>query len=125
MVVIREGKRQSHRYNVARGVCDGIIPQPAGEAPGGPIMISSGRNRAVDDVMDAYVDWREECIRVWEAYQRWLSAARVDAALAFRAYVAALDGEQRASEVYGRLITALERRVATAPGTATAYRASD
>jgi hypothetical protein len=62
----------------------------------------------IDEAMDAYVDWREECIRVWDAYQRWRSAARADAALAFPAYVAALDREERASEVYARLMRQLD-----------------
>jgi len=79
----------------------------------------------VDEVMDAYVDWRQECMRVWEAYERWLSASRTDAGLAFGAYLAALDCEERASEVYGRLITAVARRDAAAAERATGDRASD
>jgi hypothetical protein len=75
--------------------------------------------------MDAYVDWRQECMRVWEAYERWLSAARADAGLAFPAYLAALDREERASEVYARLITAVARRGPTAAKRATGDRASD
>jgi hypothetical protein len=58
----------------------------------------------VDETIDAYVDWREECTHVWEAYRRWESAVGADAALAFRAYGAALDREARASEVYADLI---------------------
>ena len=58
----------------------------------------------VDETIDAYVDWREECTHVWEACRRWESAEGADAALAFRAYVAALDREERASEVYAELI---------------------
>jgi hypothetical protein len=91
---------------------------------GDPIAINSARNRAVDEVMDAYVEWRQECMRVSEAYQRWASAPRADAALAFRAYVAALDREEMASEVYGRLITTLERQLQNAPTRATGVRTS-
>jgi hypothetical protein len=69
----------------------------------------------VDETMDAYVDWREECTHVGEAYRRWLSAVRADAALAFRAYLAALDREERASQVYADLISRLGRLVAEAP----------
>jgi len=61
----------------------------------------------VDETIDAYVDWREECTHVWEAHRRWQSAVGADAALAFRAYVAALDREERASEVYADLISRL------------------
>ena len=67
----------------------------------------------IDEAMDAYVEWREECARVWDAYEGWLSALKQDAALAFQAYVAALDGEERASEVYAGLISRLDRLVAT------------
>jgi hypothetical protein len=62
----------------------------------------------IDEAMDAYVEWREECARVWDAYHRWLSAVRADAALAFPAYLAALDREERASEVYASLIGRLD-----------------
>jgi hypothetical protein len=91
--------------------------------PGEPIMIRSEQNQAVDEVVDAYVDWRQECITVWEAYQRWRSAARDDGALAFRAYLAALDREERAAEVYGRVLGALEARLRAAPATAARDRA--
>jgi hypothetical protein len=89
--------------------------------------LGSLRRRMVDEAMEAYVEWREECIRVDEAYRGWLSAVRADAALAFPAYVAALDREERASEVYAGVIHRLERLLATstqgdgerpAPGTA-------
>jgi hypothetical protein len=78
-------------------------------------MISSLRRRMVDEAMDAYVDWREESAHVWEAYHRWLSAGRTDAALAFRAYAAALDREERASEVYAGLISRLDPPIAMRP----------
>jgi hypothetical protein len=74
-------------------------------------MISSLRRRMVDEAMDGYVEWREECVRVWDAYHRWLGAVRPDAALASRAYVAALDREERAAEVYAGLISRLDRLV--------------
>jgi hypothetical protein len=78
----------------------------------------------VDETMDAYVDWREECAHVRDAYRRWLSAVRADAALAFRAYLAALDREERASEVYAELISRLGRLVADAPAKFAADRPS-
>lgn len=80
-----------------------------------PMTISSHRRQMVDDAMDAYVAWREECGRVWDAYRRCLSTVRADAALAFPAYVAALDREERASEVYADLINQLDDLVRNAP----------
>ena len=58
----------------------------------------------VDDAMDAYVYWREECAGVWAAYERWASAPKSDAAGAFSAYRAALDREECASYAYGDLL---------------------
>jgi hypothetical protein len=91
--------------------------------PGNQVTIASLRKRMVDEAMDAYIEWREECIRVWDAYYHWLSAVRADAALAFPAYVAALDREQRASEVYAGLINRLESLVASAPSRTAGDRA--
>jgi hypothetical protein len=62
----------------------------------------------VDDVMTAYVKWREACLRVREAYDSWHTASRAEADQAFPAYTAALDAEQLACENYARLITELE-----------------
>jgi hypothetical protein len=78
----------------------------------------------VDETMDAYVDWREECAHVRYAYHRWVSAVKADGALAFRAYVAALDREERASQVYADLIVRLGRLVADAPAKMAGDRAS-
>lgn len=78
-------------------------------------MIRSQRQQMVDETMDAYVAWREECARVWDAYRRSLSRVRADAAGAFPAYVAALDREERASEVYAELITRLNQMAGSTP----------
>ncbi len=51
-------------------------------------------SRLLDEAVDAYVDWREECAGVWSAYGRWLRATVVDAPLAFSAYRAAVDREE-------------------------------
>jgi hypothetical protein len=69
--------------------------------------------RILDQATDAYVEWREECAGVRDAYQRWLNAVRPDAALAFGAYMAALDREERASQVYAGLVGRLGPLVAT------------
>ena len=56
--------------------------------------------RLVDEALDAYIDWREECTSVWDAYARWTSAPLADCPLAFSAYRAALDREECAAQVY-------------------------
>jgi hypothetical protein len=67
-------------------------------------MKAPARTLLVDDAIDAYVDWREECLFVWDAYVRWSEARQADGALAFAAYAAALDREERACAWYaGRL----------------------
>jgi hypothetical protein len=58
----------------------------------------------VDAAVDAYVDWREECVSVQAAYDRWTHAPNPDARSAFVAYCAALDREERASETYAALM---------------------
>jgi hypothetical protein len=60
--------------------------------------------KQVDKMMDAYVDWREACLLVSDAYRSWSSAARPDLAVAFAWYMTALDREERAAEVYARLV---------------------
>ena len=63
----------------------------------------------VDEAIDAYVDWREECVGVWDAYERWARAPKVDAAGAFSAYRAALDREECASDAYADLLARIAR----------------
>jgi hypothetical protein len=58
------------------------------------------RDSLIDDVMDAYVDWRQESAAVDSAYRRWSIAASTDPARAFADYVAALDREELAAMAY-------------------------
>ena len=69
--------------------------------------------RLLDEMVDAYVDWREERATVWDAYARWTSAPVPDAPLAFSAYRAALDREERAAHVYAELMTRVSVAVPT------------
>lgn len=48
--------------------------------------------------------WREECAAVASSYENWSRAESGDRALAFSAYVAALDREELAAASYRRLI---------------------
>jgi hypothetical protein len=67
------------------------------------------RDRLVDATIDSYVEWREESDDVRGAYQRWAVSALVDRELAFRAYRAALDREEKAALVHGFTVERLVR----------------
>jgi hypothetical protein len=67
------------------------------------MMNALRRKRLVDEVIEAYIDWRETCVRVDDAY-RWSSETGPYARVAFGLYVAALDAEERAAEVYAELV---------------------
>jgi hypothetical protein len=58
------------------------------------------QRRVVDDAVDAYIEWRDECGAVWDAYCFWKRAPAADAEPAFQSYWAALDREERAAAIY-------------------------
>ena len=66
--------------------------------------IESPTSLLIDAVMDRYVAWREESAAVEATYRDWQAARREEEALAFIAYRAALDREERAAEHYRQLI---------------------
>jgi hypothetical protein len=59
------------------------------------------REEAIDDLVEAYVNWREESITVHDTYDRFRSSHGEDAHRAYYAYLAALEREERAATVYG------------------------
>ena len=67
-------------------------------------MQKRAETRLVDTMIGSYVDWREACRVVHDAYRSWASATRPYAGGAFRRYSAALDAEQRAAEAYAVLV---------------------
>ena len=60
--------------------------------------------QAVDDAVLAYVQWREECMAVWNSYDLWASATAEDKVSRHAAYSAALDREEAAANFYAKLI---------------------
>jgi hypothetical protein len=68
------------------------------------VMEAQVDKQLVDEAMEAYVDWREESAEVWNAYERWARAPKIDDAVAFAAYRAALDREESASHAYSDLL---------------------
>jgi hypothetical protein len=67
-------------------------------------MNKLSHKRLVDRLMDAYVSWREACLQVSDAYGSWASDTGLDATFAFGRYMAALDREELAAEVYASLL---------------------
>jgi hypothetical protein len=63
--------------------------------------------RLADEAIRVYIDWREECVAVWDAFDRWASADGADTRAAFAAYRAALDREECAAGEYADLLTRL------------------
>jgi hypothetical protein len=55
---------------------------------------------ASDELLQGYVSWRDACGAVWLAYERWLGSDRGQRRLTYAAYLAALDGEERAARTY-------------------------
>ena len=75
-----------------------------------PFIRVARRRAAIDDVVGAYWAWRGECAAVRSAYGRWARAATGDASFAFAAYRMALDREERAADIYCRLLPRVRRR---------------
>jgi len=67
-------------------------------------MRTTINKRLVDEAMDVYVDWRELCLDVQRAYERWDGAPRSQAGIAFRDYQDALVREEQASLQYAVLV---------------------
>ena len=54
----------------------------------------------IDAAVDSYVEWREASATVRRAYRHWSDAARRERPVAFAAYRAALEREERACDRY-------------------------
>jgi hypothetical protein len=67
-------------------------------------MNARSRERLLDGLVEAYVDWRETCGGVNDAYRRWTLETGAAGAVTFAQYLGALDAEQRAAEGYARLV---------------------
>ncbi len=67
-------------------------------------MTKLSQKRLVDRMIEAYVNWREACLRVSDAYGSWASETGPGVTSAFGSYMAALEDEERAAEVYAGLV---------------------
>ena len=71
------------------------------------------QKQVVDDAVLAYVEWREECIEVRNAYGWWASASPEDVRRSHASYCAALDREEAAARVYAGLMKRVGHLVET------------
>jgi len=68
------------------------------------IMNTLSRKPLIDQVIEAYVDWREACLRVNDGYLSWASETGPNGRGPFERYVAALDAEGQAAEGYAEVV---------------------
>jgi hypothetical protein len=62
------------------------------------------RTALLDAAHDAYADWLLEAFAVERLYGQWHDASRQERPLAFAAYSAALEREERAAQVYADMV---------------------
>jgi hypothetical protein len=68
------------------------------------ITMRSQRRRLMNQALDAYAGWRDQCSAVDLAYGNWSATRGHEAEVWYTAYSAALDREEHAAERYARLI---------------------
>jgi hypothetical protein len=66
-------------------------------------------DRLVDDAIDRYVEWREECATVEAAYRCWSDGGATERTTLFAIYDAALDREECKAWVYSGAVSDLRR----------------
>jgi hypothetical protein len=67
------------------------------------------RDRLLDEAIESYVEWREECATVEAAYRCWSSQRSTERTTSFAAYTAALDREECAARVYADAVGRVTR----------------
>jgi hypothetical protein len=67
-------------------------------------MNTRSQDRLVDELVDAYVGWRDACAMVDDAYRAWTLEADPGKGVGFWLYMAALDAEELAADAYAALV---------------------
>jgi hypothetical protein len=62
------------------------------------VTVTQAPDHVVDEFLETYILWREECDRLRSAYTRWTRADSADRGSAFAVYLAALDQEESAAQ---------------------------
>jgi hypothetical protein len=76
------------------------------------MMNASSRGQLLDKLIEAYVDWCEACTQVKDAHRSWASETGSGGRAAFGRYIAALDAEEQAAELYAELVGRAHRLIA-------------
>ena len=71
--------------------------------------------RLRDEVIDMYLDWREEAAAVADAYAMWADAPTGERGRCFAAFTAAVDREEAAARSYADVL-ATDKRVSQCRG---------
>jgi len=71
-----------------------------GAARKGRSALHVALRRMRDEILDLYLDWREEAAAVADAYASWAGARAGEEGRCFAAYTAALDREEAAARSY-------------------------
>ncbi|HWF50197.1 MAG TPA: hypothetical protein VG294_06075 [Solirubrobacteraceae bacterium] len=66
---------------------------------------------AVDELLERYVSWREECQAVRAAYRRLPGAGGTERTLTYAGYLAALEREEHAAQAYADHIEHVRRGI--------------
>jgi hypothetical protein len=75
----------------------------------GRSALNGALRRLRDEIIDLYLDWREEASAVADAYARWTDATADDRAALFVAFTAAIDREEAAARTYAAALANGER----------------
>jgi hypothetical protein len=82
----------------------------SGARRGGTQTDAQVRELLADEALACYFEWREGAAVAAAAYRRWAAAPTHERAACHRAYVAAVDQEESAADLYGLLITELRTK---------------
>ena len=63
----------------------------------------------IDELLERYISWREECQAVRLAYQSWAQSGRWERRLTYAGYLAALDREEQAARIYAGHVDSAQR----------------
>ena len=75
----------------------------------GRSTLRSPLRRLRDEILDLYLDWREQAAAVEDAYESWTGAPAGEEGRWFAVYLAAVDREEAAARSYADALASGER----------------